>query len=135
LYSIQEVEKKYGVPASTLRFYEKEGIIPKINRDVGGRRVYTEQDLERLQMVLALKNTGMSIDEIKELVALITAGDDSLEQIRSILLRHKEKVESDMEQTVRYLEKINRKLAICDAAIYKKMVETLFYFRVSFNLQ
>ncbi|MQR88060.1 MerR family transcriptional regulator [Bacillus megaterium] len=120
MYSIKEVEKMYGLPASTLRFYERKGILPKINRDGGGRRKYTEQELQWLQLVMALRNTGMSIDEIKDYVALIHEGEDTLEQRRSVLLKHKEGVEKDMAQTFSYLEKINRKVAIYDAMIHKK---------------
>lgn len=120
MYSIQEVEKMYGLPASTLRFYERKGILPKINRDEGGRRKYTEGELEWLQLVLALRNTGMSIEEIKDYIALINEGDDTLEDRRDVLLKHKEGVEKDMAQTFSYLEKINRKVAIYDAMIHKK---------------
>lgn len=110
----------YGIPASTLRYYEKKGLLPKINRDEGGRRKYTDQELERLQLVLALRNTGMSIDEIKNFVVLIKIGDDTLEERLNILLRQKDIIEKDMAQKFRYLEKINKKMAIYEARILKK---------------
>lgn len=120
MYSINEIEKMYGIPASTLRYYEKKGLLPKINRDEGGRRKYTDQELERLQLVLALRNTGMSIDEIKNFVVLIKIGDDTLEERLNILLRQKDIIEKDMAQKFRYLEKINKKMAIYEARILKK---------------
>jgi DNA-binding transcriptional MerR regulator len=120
MYTIKEVENKYGLPASTLRFYEKEGILPKIRRTDGGRRQYSEEELDWLQLVIALKDTGMSMDEIKRYVELVKQGDSTLEQRRSFLLSHKKTVEKKMNQTLSHLEKINRKMAIYDVMVRGK---------------
>lgn len=120
LYSINEVEKMYGLKASTLRFYEKEGILPKINRDSGGRRKYTEQELEWIQLVLALRSTGMTIEELKEYMGLIRKGSETLEERRELLLKHKANVEERMAETLAHLEKINKKVAIYDITIHQK---------------
>ncbi|RVT56175.1 MerR family transcriptional regulator [Niallia taxi] len=120
MYSIKEVESMYGLPSSTLRYYEKEGILPKIHRDNGGRRKYTEEELEWLQLVIALRDTGMSMEEIKRYVDLVKQGDKTLEVRRSILLTHKESVEKKMDQTLKHLEKINRKMAIYDVMVRGK---------------
>lgn len=120
MHTIKDVETMYGLPASTLRFYEKEGILPKIQRDGGGRRQYSEEELEWLQLVIALKNTGMSMDEIKRYVELLKQGDKTLENRRNMLLTHKEEVEKKMTQTLAHLEKINRKMAIYDVLVGRK---------------
>lgn len=120
MYTIKEVEEKFGLPASTLRYYEKEGILPKINRNDGGRRQYTEEELEWLQLVIALRNTGMSMEDIKAYILLIKQGDETLENRRAMLLEHKKAIEEKMEQTLIHLEKINRKLAIYDVMVLKK---------------
>lgn len=120
MYTIKEVENKYGLPASTLRFYEKEGILPQIQRTDGGRRQYSEEELDWLQLVIALKDTGMSMDEIKRYVELVKQGDSTLEKRRSFLLSHKKTVEKKMNQTLSHLEKINRKMAIYDVMVRGK---------------
>lgn len=120
MYSIKEVERMYGLPSSTLRYYEKEGILPKIHRDSGGRRKYTEEQLEWLQLIIALRDTGMSMAEIRRYVELVMQGDETLEIRRSVLLFHKEAVEKKMEQTLKHLEKINRKMAIYDVMVRGK---------------
>lgn len=120
MYSIHEVEKMFGLPASTLRFYEKKGILPQINRDAGGRRKYTQPELDWLQLVVALRSTGMTIDEIKAYMALIQDPAVSLEERREFLYAHKQSVESKMAQTFKNLEKINRKVAIYDAMIHQR---------------
>ncbi|KOP29313.1 MerR family transcriptional regulator [Exiguobacterium sp. BMC-KP] len=120
MYSINEVEKMFGLPASTLRFYEKKGLLPQINRDTGGRRKYTQPELEWLQLVIALRNTGMTIDEIKAYVVLIQDESVSLEERRAFLFAHKQSVEAKMAQMFSNLEKINRKVAIYDAMIHER---------------
>mgnify|MGYP000846235965 FL=1 len=120
MYSINEVEKMFGLPASTLRFYEKKGLLPQINRDTGGRRKYTQPELEWLQLVIALRNTGMTIDEIKAYVVLIQDESITLEERRAFLFAHKQSVEAKMAQMFSNLEKINRKVAIYDAMIHER---------------
>ena len=58
MYSIQDVSKKTGLTAHTLRYYEKEGLIPSVERSQGGFRQYTDEDLEALGLICCLKNTG-----------------------------------------------------------------------------
>ena len=65
MYSIQEVSQKTGLSAHTLRYYEKEGLITGVERSRGGFRQYTDEDLEALGLVCCLKNTGMSLQEIR----------------------------------------------------------------------
>lgn len=120
MFSIKEVEEKFGLPASTLRFYEKEGILPPVGRDSGGRRLYTQPELEWLQLIVALRDTGMTMERIKDYVELVKAGDETLEQRREILLDHKRDVEKKMNQTLEHLEKINRKMAVYDLLAHGK---------------
>ena len=74
MYSIQDVSRKTGLTAHTLRYYEKEGLIPSIERSQGGIRQYTDEDLEALGLICCLKNTGMSLQEIARFVQLTQAG-------------------------------------------------------------
>lgn len=120
MYSISEIEKISGIRASTLRYYEQEGILPNIQRNASGRREYTEEVLEWLELVVALKDTGMSIEDIKAYTELILQGDVSLDARKSFLLAHKVKVECSVTQTQFHLDKINRKIALYDVLMYKK---------------
>jgi DNA-binding transcriptional MerR regulator len=120
MYAISDVEKQTGLTASTLRYYEKEGIIPKVNRNEGGRRVFSQAELEWLELVIALKNTGMTIEEIKHYMELIKKGDETQEERRNFLLQHKLKVEKEIAQKQMHLEKIIRKMAFYDLVILRK---------------
>lgn len=120
MYTISEIEKITGIRASTLRYYEQEGILPHVDRNAIGRREYSDEVLEWLELVIALKDTGMTIEDIKQYTELIRQGDDSLDARRSFLLEHKAKVELAVAQTQFHLEKIIRKIALYDVLMYKK---------------
>ena len=78
MYSIQEVCRKTGLTAHTLRYYEKEGLLTSVERSAGGFRQYSDEDLEWLGLICCLKNTGMSLQEIARFVKLAHEGDYTL---------------------------------------------------------
>ena len=110
MYSIQDVSKKTGLSAHTLRYYEKEGLISGVERTQGGFRQYTDEDLERLGLICCLKNTGMSIQEIAQFVQLTRQGDHTLKERVELLQEHRERVLARMEEMQKYLEKVTWKL-------------------------
>ena len=110
MYSIQDVSKKTGLSAHTLRYYEKEGLISGVERTQGGFRQYTDEDLERLGLICCLKNTGMSIQEIAQFVQLTRQGDHTLKERVELLREHRERVLAKMEEMQKYLEKVTWKL-------------------------
>lgn len=120
MYSINELVKITGIPASTLRYYEQVGILPEVKRNMNGRREYNDKVLEWLELVVALKDTGMSIEEIKSYTELILQGDDTLDVRRDFLAEHKKNVEIALAKKQYHLEKIIRKIAVYDVLLYKK---------------
>ena len=110
MYSIQEVSKKTGLSAHTLRYYEKEGLISGVNRTPGGFRQYSEEDMEALGLICCLKNTGMSLQEIARFVRLTHEGDQTLKERVMLLREHRENVLARMEEMQKYLDKVTWKL-------------------------
>ncbi len=110
MYSIQDVSKKTGLTAHTLRYYEKEGLISGVERTQGGFRQYTDEDLERLGLICCLKNTGMSIQEIARFVQLTHEGDHTLEERVELLRAHRERVLERMAEMQKHLDKVTWKL-------------------------
>jgi DNA-binding transcriptional MerR regulator len=110
MYSIQDVSKKTGLSAHTLRYYEKEGLITGVERSRGGFRQYTDEDLEALGLVCCLKNTGMSLQEILRFVQLTREGDHTLEERVELLREHRENVIRRMAEMQKYLDKVTWKL-------------------------
>ncbi len=119
-YSISEVETLTGLNASTLRYYEKEGLLPAVSRSSNGRRVYSDEQMDWLKFVIALKSTGMTLDEIKTYVELIFQGDDTLMERREFLDQHKKRIERQMTETFSHMQRIIQKITYYDTVILKK---------------
>ena len=110
MYSIQDVSKKTGLSAHTLRYYEKEGLLSHVDRNPGGFRQYTDEDMEALGLICCLKNTGMSLQEITRFVSLTHEGDQTLKERVELLREHRENVIQRMQEMQKYLEKVTWKL-------------------------
>ena len=65
-YTIGETAELLGVPASTMRYYDKEGLLPELSRGAGGRRAFEDKDLEALKVIDCLKQSGLHISEIRQ---------------------------------------------------------------------
>ena len=85
LYTISGAAAELGMPASTIRFYEKNGLIPNQRRSSDGRRLFDEDDLEWMRFVERLKVSGMPIKEIREYIGLYLEGDSTIEARRRIV--------------------------------------------------
>ena len=77
-YTVGEMARRLGVPASTIRYYDKEGLLPFVGRSSGGIRVFTEKDFEWLRIIECLKKTGMSLKDIREYIELAMQGDETI---------------------------------------------------------
>ena len=109
-YTIHEVCEKTGLSEHTLRYYEKEGLLPAIGRSAGGNRRYEEEDLERLELIICLKNTGMSLSGISHFAELASEGDSTLRERCALLEAQRDHLLSLMEQMQRHLDKVSCKL-------------------------
>ncbi|WP_024832530.1 MerR family transcriptional regulator [Ruminiclostridium josui] len=109
-YSIKEVSDKTNLKAHVLRYYEREGLLPNVSRSESGIRRYSEEDLEWLGLICCLKNTGMSIKQIREFVALSAQGKETLKQRCDMLIAHKKIVESQIEEMQNHLIKVTHKI-------------------------
>ena len=110
MYSIQDVSKKTGLSAHTLRYYEKEGLLVDVERTPGGFRQYSDADLESLNLICCLKNTGMSLQEITRFLELTHQGDQTLKERVELLRAHREQVINRMQEMQIYLDKVTWKL-------------------------
>ena len=109
-YTIKQVSQCTNLAPHVLRYYEQEGLLPSVGRTGSGMRRYTEDDLEWLGLICCLKNTGMSIKQIKAFVALSVQGDDTLRARCNLLIAHKREVEAKIEEMQRHLEKVAHKI-------------------------
>ena len=112
MYTIHEACEKTGLSAHTLRYYEKEGLLPNVTRSRGGFRQYSEADIETLGLICCLKNTGMSLQDIARFMALTKEGDQTLRERYELLEKHKQTVLERMQEMQQHLDKVTHKVKI-----------------------
>jgi DNA-binding transcriptional MerR regulator len=109
-YTIKQVSEKTSLPPHVLRYYENEGLLPSVARSRSGIRRYSENDLEGLALICCLKNTGMSIKQIKNFVELSVEGEKTLKERCDLLREHKRHVEDQIREMQKHLEKVTGKI-------------------------
>ncbi len=110
-YTIGQVAKKMGLTAHTLRYYEKEGLLPFIKKNGSGLRVFSDNDIGWLELIECLKGTGMSLKGIKQYIDWYIEGDSTLEKRLEMFKQQKINLEEQMLQLQKHMEKINYKIA------------------------
>lgn len=120
-YGIKQVSKCTGLTASALRYYDKLGLMPQLNRDKAGRRCFTQQDICWIQLICCLKNSKMPLQEIREFMQLCMK-EDACEERKKILEKHKNFILKQIEQLQCSLCTIDYKLAHYkeDGVFYKQ---------------
>ncbi|WP_432666640.1 MerR family transcriptional regulator [Wukongibacter baidiensis] len=113
-YSIGQTSKKVGLSTHTLRYYEKEGLIPPIKKNINGVRVYSDNDIGKIEFVRCLKETGMTIADIRDIINLHDQNNThrTISRKKEILTRHRQKVLEDLDKLNKYLDKIDKKIEI-----------------------
>ena len=97
LYTVGEMAKKIGVAPSTLRYYDKEGLLPFVERSEGGMRMFKDADYEFLKIIGCLKSTGMQLKDIKSFIEMVQRGDDSIDERLELFRKQKDAVEKQLE--------------------------------------
>lgn len=104
-YTVGEMAKRLGVAPSTLRFYDKEGLLPFVERSESGIRVFKDSDYEWLHVIECLKKTGMPLKDIKEFITMAIKGDDTIDGRLDLITKQKESVERQIEELA-YIHKV-----------------------------
>lgn len=103
----QQLADLTGLSIHTLRYYERIGLIDPVNRAENGHRLYGEQDLQRVQFLIRMRATGMSIREMQHYVELYSQGRSTLAQRRAILQAHRRKVQAQLatlQETLAFID-------------------------------
>lgn len=116
-YSISEVAKELKLTPYTLRYYDREGLMPFVERGSSGIRRFKESDISLLKIIECLKSTGMPIKEIKTFIDWCTEGDSTLKQRYDMFLERKATVELQMEELKKSMELIEYKCMYYQTAL------------------
>ena len=91
------MSKLTGLPASTLRYYDKQGLLPKLKRDENNIRIFTDEDYSTLKLIDCLKRSGLSIKDIKNFIDLSDGSNKSLSERRKIFLKRREILRKELD--------------------------------------
>lgn len=114
--TISEVSKKYDISQDTLRYYERIGLIPPVNKTPSGNRDYTEESCAWIELAKCMRSAGVPIEALIEYCALTQQGDSTIKARKEILLEERSKILKKMVDMQQTLDRLNYKIERYDKA-------------------
>ena len=114
--TIKEVSERYGISQDTLRYYEKSGIIPQVKRTAGGIRDYSDADLGWVELVLCMRNAGLSTGSIAQYRRLYEQGESTIPDRLKLLTDQREELLRAQARISETLERLNYKISVYERA-------------------
>lgn len=108
MYTIGQVSEMFYLPISTLRYYDKEGLFPDMQR-ISGIRKFDDKEIEALRLIECLKKSGLEIKDIKQFMEWCSEGSSTYPQRKELFLRQKETVEKEIKRMEKVLDMIRFK--------------------------
>jgi len=124
-YSISQVAKIYNISIYTLRYYEKEGLLPLVKRTRSGIRKFDEAALDSLKIVECLKKSGMPLKNIKQFLDWCQEGNASLAKRRDMFHERRETVLAQMAEMEKVLDVITYKCWYYETAVFEGSEEAV----------
>lgn len=122
---ISEVSERYSITADTLRYYERIGLIPPVNRNGSGIRDYNETDVKRVEFIKCMRSAGLPIETLIEYVGLVHEGDKTVEARKEILKEQRELLAARMKEMEKTLDLLDYKISVYENAVLKKEREMI----------
>jgi len=108
--TIAEVAKKYGLTPDTLRYYERIGLLPNVNRTPGGIRDYDEEDCRWVEYIKCMRSAGVTVETLIEYVRLFHMGKETIAARKKLLLEQREQIVARIEEMNDVLARLDWKL-------------------------
>ncbi|WP_019900920.1 MerR family transcriptional regulator [Salinispora arenicola] len=116
-YAPSEAARRSGFSLDTLRYYERIGLLNEVGRTSGGRRVFTDDDLDWLMLFRCLRDTGMPIAEMCRYAELVREGEHTTGERQALLERHAGRVEERMYLLQRQYDRLRAKIRAYDRRV------------------
>jgi DNA-binding transcriptional MerR regulator len=121
--TITEVSQKFDISQDTLRYYERIGLIPRVNRNKSGIRDYTEEDCKWVEFIRCMRDAGLPIEVLIEYVGLFQQGDTTIEARKELFIEQRKLLIKRMEDMKKTLERLDYKIASYEPAVTKREKE------------
>ena len=122
---ISEVSDQCGVSSDTLRYYERIGLLPPVNRNESGIRDYNEIDVKRVEFIKCMRSAGLPIETLIEYYGLVQQGDQTIEARKEILKKQRERLVAKMEEIQNTLDLVDYKIKVYEDAVLRKENEII----------
>lgn len=122
---IAEVSEQCDITPDTLRYYERIGLLPPVNRSESGIRDYDEIDLKRVEFIKCMRSAGLPIEVLIEYVSLVQQGDQTSEARKEILVEQRAQLAAKMEEMQKTLDLLDYKIKVYEKALLKKEKEII----------
>lgn len=116
-YTISQIAQRMGVTVPTLRYYDKEGLLSFVEKKPNGTRVFKDEDFQWLDIITCMKNSGMSIKDIKTYMDLCEEGDSTLKERLAVFFERKKSVQKQIDELNQVMETIDHKILYYETAI------------------
>ncbi|NRF93399.1 MerR family transcriptional regulator [Paenibacillus frigoriresistens] len=117
---IAEVSEKFELSQDTLRYYERIGLIPRVNRNKSGIRDYTEEDCRWVEFIKCMRGVGLPVENLIEYVGLFQLGDETMEARKELLVEQHKQLITRMEDMKKVLARLDDKIARYEQTIVEK---------------
>lgn len=118
--TITEVSQKFNLPQDTLRYYERIGLIPRVNRNKNGIRDYTEENCKWVEFIKCMRVSGLPIEVLIEYVGLFLQGDATIEARKALFIEQRKLLLERMTEMQKTLERLDYKIASYENAVVDK---------------
>lgn len=120
---IAEVSKKFDLNSTTLRYYEKIGLMDPVEKDESGHRNYQEKDLRRINFIKCMRTSGMSIENIKKYVDLFHEGEHTIPQRKELLINQLQDLKQQMNELQTVISYLENKIDNYENTLVKRELE------------
>jgi DNA-binding transcriptional MerR regulator len=119
-FTVKQLSEKLNISTHTIRFYDDQGLFPDVTRDIHGTRLFTENNLDWIYLVLCLRNTGMSVADVRHYIDLCQEGEATVQERYNIIMDQKKKAEADLKEMQKRLDVLNKKQKCYEEILLKK---------------
>jgi DNA-binding transcriptional MerR regulator len=116
---IAEVSKQYGLTPDTLRYYERVGLLPPVNRNGSGLRDYSELDVRRVEFIKCMRAAGLPVEVLIEYFGLVQQGDETIEARKEILVEQRMLLAARMAEMQKTLDLLDHKISVYEDHVLK----------------
>ena len=116
---ISEVCQQCDISADTLRYYERVGLLPPVNRSDSGIRDYSDLDVRRVEFIKCMRTAGLPVEVLIEYYRLVQQGDETMEDRKAILVEHRAEIKARMAELQKTLDLLDYKISFYENAVLK----------------